>query len=259
MKGVTGITVKESGTGGGFRRFGVGMTDINNSSRRPDPEELALFKQNNISYMEFKVATDGIAVVTHPENRLINSLTVQELRRIWINESKVTYWSDIRPQWPSTPINLYGPGLDSGTRDYFEEVIMGKNDKMRTDYIMSEHDDELVRDVANDPGGLSFFGLAYYHQNKSKLKSIAINNGSGPVSPTYANVKKGSYKPLVRTLFLHVNSAKLENAELVNFLLFYMRMAPNMVNTAGYVPFSRSVYQRQYNQLKNRRTELTSK
>lgn len=255
----SGIVVGESGTGGGFELFIKGETDINNSSRRPNPDELAEMEANNISFLELKIATDGIAVVTNPENSFVTDLTIAELALLWKNGSEVQYWSDLRPGWPQKQINLYGPGLNSGTRDYFESQVFENGETMRKDYIMSEHDNELVNAVKKDANGMAFFGLSYYHKNKNSLKSIAINSGHGPVDPTYANVKSGSYQPFSRSLYLHVNKRSLHRPEVTQLLSFYMRMAQSMAQAAGYVPFQDSFYKHQNDMILEQADQVVSR
>ncbi|KXG78427.1 Phosphate-binding protein PstS [Fervidicola ferrireducens] len=244
------ITVGVSGTGGGFKRFTAGEIDIANASRPIKDSEEMKAKENGIEYVEFPVAYDGITVVVNKDNDWVDSLTVEELRKIWSPDSKVTKWSDIRPGWPDEKINLYGPGTDSGTFEYFTEAIVGEAKKSRSDYTASEDDNVLVQGIINDKFALGYFGFAYYLENSDKLKAVAIDNGSGPVEPTIETIKDGTYKPLSRPLFIYVNKKSLERPEIKEFVKFYMENAPELVKDIGYVPMAESVYQENLNKIK---------
>lgn len=244
------ITVGVSGTGGGFKRFTAGEIDIVNASRPIKDSEEMKAKENGIEYVEFPVAYDGITVVVNKDNDWVDSLTVEELRKIWSPDSKVTKWSDIRPGWPDEKINLYGPGTDSGTFEYFTEAIVGEAKKSRSDYTASEDDNVLVQGIINDKFALGYFGFAYYLENSDKLKAVAIDNGSGPVEPTIETIKDSTYKPLSRPLFIYVNKKSLERPEIKEFVKFYMENAPELIKDIGYVPMAESVYQENLNKIK---------
>ncbi|TYP54194.1 PstS family phosphate ABC transporter substrate-binding protein [Thermosediminibacter litoriperuensis] len=243
------ITVGVSGTGGGFKRFTAGETDMSNASRPIKDEEAAKAEENNIEYIELPVAYDGITVVVNKQNDWVDRLTVEELKKIWSPGSKVTKWSDIRPGWPNEKINLYGPGTDSGTFEYFTEVINGEAKKSRSDYTASEDDNVLVQGVSGDRYALGYFGFAYYLENSDKVRAVAIDGGSGPVEPTMETINNGTYKPLARPVFIYVNKKSLERPEVKEFVKFYMENAPELVEEIGYVPMPDSVYQENLNKI----------
>ena len=245
------INVGISGTGGGFKRFTKGETDISDASRPISTSEVDLAKTNKISYIELKIALDGIAVVVHPKNTWVDYLTTTELKKIWQANSTVTKWSDVRAGWPDQPIHLYGPGTDSGTFDYFTEVINGKAKSSRADFTASEDDNILVQGISGDPNSLGYFGYAYYIENKAKLKDVPIDSGSGPVAPNDSTITSNTYKPLSRPLFIYVNSASLKRAEVKAFVEFYMVNGEALVHEVGYTPLSAQVYKDNLSTIKN--------
>jgi phosphate transport system substrate-binding protein len=180
--------------------------------------------------------------MVNPSNTWVDYLTVDELKRIWEPNSTVNSWNDVRPGWPNTPIRLYGPGTDSGTFDYFTEVIMGKVDASRPDYTASEDDNVLVQGISGDPNALGYFGYAYYAQNKDKLKIVPIDSGAGPVTPTDATINSGQYTPLSRPLFIYVSYTAFQRPEVKAFVQFYMEHAEQLVAEVGYTPLPSSVY-----------------
>lgn len=231
------VTVGESGTGGGFKKFTAGETQVSNASRPIKDEEKQAAQQNNVKYVDFTVAIDGITVVVNPQNTWVDHLTVEELKKIWEPNSKVKKWSDIRPNWPNEEIKLYGPGTASGTFDYFTEEIVGEAKKSRADYTQSEDDNVLVQGVAGDKYALGYFGYAYYVENKDKLKAVPIDAGSGPVAPTDETINNGTYKPLSRPLFIYVNADMLkQRKELQAFVKFYLERAAEYAKQVGYLP-----------------------
>lgn len=239
------VNVGISGTGGGFKRFVRGETIISDASRPITPSEVDQAKANNIEYIELKVALDGLAVVVNKANSFVDYLSVAELKMIWQPNSTVDSWDDVRPGWPNQPLHLYGPGTDSGTFDYFTEVIVGKVDASRPDYTASEDDNVLVQGVAGDQYSLGYFGYAYYKENTDKLKIVPIDHekGEGPITPTDETVKNGQYMPLSRPLFIYVNKEALERAEVKAFVEFYMENAALLVQEVGYTPLDASIYQ----------------
>jgi len=237
------VNVGISGTGGGFRRFTAGEIEISDASRPIKSSEAETAQQNGIEYIEFRVALDGLSVVVNPSNTWVDYLTVQELNMTWQPNSAVTRWSDIRSSWPNEPIHLYGPGTDSGTFDYFTEVIVGEVDASRPDYTASEDDNILVQGVAGDTYALGYFGYAYYAENTDKLKIVPIDSGSGPVTPTDQTINSGQYVPLSRPLFIYVNRESLIRAEVRAFVRFYMENGERLVSTVGYTPLPSSVYE----------------
>jgi phosphate transport system substrate-binding protein len=237
------VNVGISGTGGGFKRFTVGEIEISDASRPITTSEAQTAQQNGIEYIEFRVALDGLSVVVNSHNTWVDYMTVQELNMTWRPGSAVTKWSDIRSNWPSEPIHLYGPGTDSGTFDYFTEVIVGEAGASRPDYTASEDDNILVQGVAGDAYALGYFGYAYYAENTDKLKIVPIDSGSGPVTPSDQTINSGQYVPLSRPLFIYVNEESLERAEVKAFVRFYMENGEQLVAEVGYTPLPASVYQ----------------
>lgn len=239
------VTVGISGTGGGFKRFVRGETDINDASRPISPTEAEACKRNGIEYIELPVAFDAIAVVVHPENTWVDYLTVEELKKLWEPEAqgKVLFWDQIRPGWPHEKITLFGPGVDSGTFDYFTEAIVGKAKKSRGDYIASEDDNVLVQGISQDKYALGYFGLAYYLENQDILKVVPIDSGKSFVTPSIENIPQGLYQPLSRPLFIYVNRKSAEKEEVEKFVTFYLENVSQIVQEVGYVPLPEKAYQ----------------
>jgi phosphate transport system substrate-binding protein len=238
------VTVGVSGTGGGFKRFSVGETDINDASRLIKEQEIAMCKENNISYVSLKVAFDGLAVLVNKQNTWITDITVAELKRIWEPDAqgKITKWNQIRPEWPAEEFHLYGPGVASGTYDYFTEAIVGTSGSSRGDFTASEDDNVLVQGISGDKNSLGFFGLAYYEENADKLKLIGVNNGQGVVIPSEETIKNGTYAPLSRPVFIYVSDRAAKRPEVVSFVEFYLENATNLVPDVGYVALPTEEY-----------------
>jgi phosphate transport system substrate-binding protein len=237
------VNVGISGTGGGFKRFTVGEIEISDASRPIKSSEADAAQQNGIEYIEFRIALDGLSVVVNKQNTWVDYMTVQELNMTWRPNSTVTKWNDIRPSWPDQPIHLYGPGTDSGTFDYFTEVIVGTVDASRPDYTASEDDNILVQGIAGDTYALGYFGYAYYAENTDKLKIVPIDSGSGPVTPSDQTINSGQYTPLSRPLFIYVNKESLERPEVKAFVKFYMENGEQLSSEVGYTSLPASVYQ----------------
>lgn len=239
------VAVAESGTGGGFKKFGRGETDINDASRPIKSTEDSLCKASNIAYQELLVAYDGLAVVVNPQNDWCKDITVAELKKIWEPEAqgKITKWSQVRAGWPDQEIHLFGAGSQSGTFDYFTEVICGKSKACRGDYTASEDDNVLVQGIAGDKYALGFFGLAYYESNKDKLKLVGVDNGSGPVLPTQETVKNKTYAPLSRPLFIYVSAPAVARPEVKAFVNFYLVHSAELSAEVGYVPLTETEIQ----------------
>jgi phosphate transport system substrate-binding protein len=239
------VTIGVSGTGGGFQKFGRGEVAITNASRPIKEDEKAIAESNGISFVELEVAYDGLAVVVHPENDWVTCFTVQQLKKIWEPEAQGTIkrWNQIDPSWPDEEIHLFGPGVASGTFDYFTEAIVGKSGSSRGDYTASEDDNVLVQGVSGDKFGLGFFGLAYYQENSDKLKMVPVNGGEGCVEPSKETVSNGTYAPLSRPLYIYVNSASLENPAVIDFVEFYLDEAPQLLQDVGYIPLTSEEYQ----------------
>jgi phosphate transport system substrate-binding protein len=237
------VTVGVSGTGGGFKRFCAGETAISNASREIKESELAQCQQAGINPVELPVAYDGIAVVVNPANDFVQCLTVDELRRIWEPNSTVRTWQDVRPEFPATPIALYGPGTSSGTFDYFTEAVVGEEDASRADYTASEDDNVLVQGVAGDQGALGYFGYAYYQENQGKLRAVAVDAGQGCVEPTAQTIENGTYKPLGREIYIYVSDVALQQPAVREFVDYYLQAAPQLAGDVGYVPLGAQRYQ----------------
>jgi phosphate transport system substrate-binding protein len=231
------VVVGQSGTGGGMKKFSAGEIDVCDASRKMKNEEAAACKAAGIDFIELQIAFDGLAVMVNPKNDWCNSLTTEQLKTIWRPESdgSVMKWSDVDPDWPNEPFKLYGPGHDSGTYDYFTEVINGKVGSCRQDYSPSENDNALVTGVAGDKGSLGYFGYAYYAENKDKLKLLAIDSGSGPVAPDPEKVRDGTYHPLARPLYIYVQTSALKRPSVVKFLQYYLDQVHEIAPRVGYV------------------------
>jgi phosphate transport system substrate-binding protein len=248
-RGDVRVTVGFSGTGGGFRRFCSGETEISNASRAIKEDELELCRQAGVDPLELQVAIDGLAVIVNPGNTFVQCLTVDELRRIWEPGSTLQRWSEVREGMPDEPLRLYGPGTNSGTFDYFTEAIMGEEDASRPDYSASEDDNVLVQGVGGDVNALGYFGYAYYIENQNQLRAIGVDNGNGCVEPTPETVKGGEYAPLSRPLFIYVDRAELQRPEVAEFVRFYMERAADLVTEVGYVPMEAERYRENLNEV----------
>lgn len=237
------VTVGVSGTGGGFKKFCVGETEISDASRPIKQVEVDLCAKNSVEYIEIPIAYDGLAVVVNPKNTWAKDITVAELKKMWAPEAQgqITKWSQIREGWPDTELKLFGPGVDSGTYDYFTEAIVGKEHSSRGDYTASEDDNVLVQGVAASEGALGFFGLTYYEENKDKLAVLAIDdgkpeNGAGAITPTADTVRDTTYQPLARPLFIYIAKKALERPEVQKFVDFYLTQTPKLSKEVGFVP-----------------------
>lgn len=237
------VTVGVSGTGGGFKKYCSGETDISDASRPVKESEQEICQAAGIEPIQLTVGYDGLAVIVNPENDFVGCLTVDELRRIWEPGSTVTTWSDVRPEWPAEEVKLYGPGTDSGTFDYFTEAIMGEEDASRPDFTASEDDNVLVQGVAGDPYSLGYFGYAYYAENTDRLKLVAVDGGNGCVLPNPQTVESGEYSPLSRPLFIYVSQSSLQRPEVDTFVRFYLENAATLVPQVGYVALDPKQYQ----------------
>lgn len=236
------LTVDVSGTGGGFKRFCAGETDLSNASRAIKEEEVAACTEAGVNYFEFEIAYDGLSVVVNPENDWISCLTVAQLNQIWMKDSTVSKWSDIDQSWPSEDIDLYGPGTDSGTYDYFTQVINGEEGVSRDDYTPSEDDNVLVEGVAGDKNALGFFGFSYYEQNQDRLKLVQVDSGNGCVAPSIETVQDLTYSPLSRPLYLYVNAASLSRPEVQEFLRYAIAEVSPLLPEVGFIGSPSHVY-----------------
>jgi phosphate transport system substrate-binding protein len=239
------VTVGLSGTGGGFQKFCRNETVVSNASRPILPVEIEACQKAGITYIELPVAYDGLAVVVNPKNTWATSITVAELKRLWepAAQGKVTRWNQVRPGWPNREVHLFGAGVDSGTFDYFTEVVNGKAKASRGDYTSSEDDNVLVQGVAGDENALGYMGLAYFVENQDKMKLVPVDdgnpdNGAGPIAPSLETVRGGTYRPLSRPLFIYVNVAALPRPEVEAFVRYYLESAAGLIQEVGYVPLS---------------------
>jgi phosphate transport system substrate-binding protein len=239
------VAVGLSGTGGGFKKFGRGEIDINDASRPIKAEEDSLAKSNTITYAQIKIAYDGLVVVVNKENTWCKDITISELKKLWSPEAqgKITKWNQIRSTWPNEEIHLFGPGVESGTYDFFTEEIVGKSHSSRGDYTASEDDNVLVQGVSTDKNALGFFGLAYYEENIDKLNVVGVDdeddsNGKGAILPSIETVKNKTYSPLSRPLFIYVNSKASSRNEVKAFVGFYLDNMITLSEEVGFVPLS---------------------
>jgi phosphate transport system substrate-binding protein len=238
--GAVKVTVGISGTGGGFKKFCRGETDISDASRPIKAEEMAACKAAGIQYYELPVAYDAITVVINPQNNWASSMTVAELKKMWepAAQGKVTKWNQVRQGWPDAALKLFGPGADSGTFDYFTEAVAGKAKASRGDFTASEDDNVLVQGVSRDKNALGYFGYAYYEANKDKLKAVAING----VLPSKQTVENGTYKPFSRPLFIYVSNKAASRPEVKEFVNFYLSNASKLASEVKYVPLPAQAY-----------------
>jgi phosphate transport system substrate-binding protein len=233
------VTVGVSGTGGGFERFCAGETDLSNASRAIEDEERAACEKEGIQFRELQVANDGLSVVVNPSNDWVDCLTVDQLRKIWEPGSKVKTWKDVDPSFPDTKLELFGPGTDSGTFDYFTDAIVGEEGASRSDYSATEDDNVIVNGVSGSDGGLGYLGLSYVEQNQGKLKPLAIDAGDGCVEPSVETVQNGNYRPLSRPLFIYVTVSALEDKEQVaGFLTYLLDHERALTRKALFVPLT---------------------
>ncbi len=239
------VTVGESGTGGGFKKFTRGETDLNDASRPITASEIEASKQAGIDFIELPVAYDGLAVVVNKSNTFVDKLTVEELKKIWepAAQGKIKSWKQVRASFPDEPLNLYGPGTASGTYDYFTEAVVGKAKSSRGDYNASEDDNVLVKGVSTDKGGLAFFGLSYYENNRDQLKLVPVDGGKGAIAPSAETVKNGTYQPLSRPIFIYVSSKAAARPEVKSFVKFYLQNAEKLSQEIGSIPLQTEAYQ----------------
>lgn len=228
------VTVGISGTGGGFKRFCAGETAISDASRPITPSEVALAATNKIEFIEIPIAYDALSIVVNPKNDWMKSVSLAQLKQIYSAGGPKT-WKEIDPTWPDRAMKIYSPGTDSGTFDYFKEAVVGKEGKVRSDMSVSEDDNVLVLGVSGDQDAIGFFGLAYFEENKDKLRAVpVIGAARSPVAPQASTVNDGTY-PLSRPLFIYVNSKSASKAEVVAFVEFYLDKADEIVGEVGYV------------------------
>ena len=245
-KGVIKVTVGISGTGGGFKKFCRGETDVSNASRPITKSEMADCKQAGITYLEMPVAYDALTVVINPKNTWAKTMTVAELKKIWepAAQGKITKWNQVNPAWPDAPLKLFGAGADSGTFEYFTEAIVGKSKSSRGDFTASEDDNVLVTGVSRDVNSLGYFGYAYYEANRDKLAAAAIVPASGKpaIAPSGQSVVNGTYQPLSRPIFIYVNAKSAAKPEVKEFIEYFNKNANKLVSEVKYVPLPGEAY-----------------
>ena len=241
------VTVGISGTGGGFERFCRGETDLSDASRPMRLSEARVCRDNGIgSWRAFTVANDALTVVVNSANTWATCLSTDELQKIWDAGSKVDNWKDVRAGFPDVPLQLYGPGTDSGTFDYFTEVINGKSRRSRSDYAASEDDNVLVQGVTGDRGATGYFGYSYYEENRSRLRAVQIRNPKTGrcVAPSVATAQNGSYKPLARPLFVYAKGSSFKRTEVQAFLDFIFDHEAAIASRAQFVPLTKAQLRR---------------
>jgi len=244
-KGKVKVTVGIAGTGGGFKKFCRGETDISDASRPILKTEMETCKQSGVQFFELPIAYDALTVIVNPKNDWVKNLTVPDLKKMWepAAQGKVTSWNQVRSEWPNNPLKLFGPGADSGTFDYFTEAIVGKAKSSRGDFTASEDDNVLVQGVANDRNALGYFGFAYYIENQNKLKAAAIDGGKGPILPSAKTVEDGTYQPLSRPIFIYVSKKSYDSKpEVKEFIEYYLKQGPQLIKQVKYVPLPQTAY-----------------
>lgn len=254
-RGKVHVTVGIAGTGGGFKKFCRGETDISDASRPISKEEMAACAAAGIKYIELPIAFDALTVVINPANTWVKSLTVAQLKKIWEPgaQGRINNWSQVAAGFPSEKMMLFGPGTDSGTFDYFTEAVNGKSKASRADYTASEDDNTLVQGVENNKGGLGYFGFAYYVAHKDKLKAVPIDGGKGPVMPSLENVVNATYQPLSRPIFIYVKESAASRPEVQEFIRFFMTSGADLVKEVGYIPLPAAAYQTALKHFSDRR------
>jgi phosphate transport system substrate-binding protein len=245
-KGAIKVTVGISGTGGGFKKFCRGETDISDASRPILEKEMKICAEAGIKYVELPVAYDALTIVINPKNSWIKEFKVEELKKMWepVAQGKITHWNQVNPAWPNAPLKLFGPGADSGTFDYFTDAINGKEKASRGDFTASEDDNVLVQGVSRDVNAIGYFGLAYYVENKDKLKAVPIvNKGTTKaVLPSLETVMDGSYQPLARPIFIYVSQKSMARPEVKEFVEYYLAHGAKLSKEVGYVPLGKQHY-----------------
>src|SRR6476661_6053659 len=244
-RGVVRVTVGISGTGGGFKKFCRGETDVQDASRPISQSEMEACRATGIQYYELPIAFDALTIAVSPQATWVDAITIAELKQIWdpSSQGRVVTWNQVRSSWPSIPLKLFGAGSDSGTFDYFTEAVVGKAKASRGDYTASEDDNTLVQGVSRDKYALGYFGYAYFDANRDRLKAVAVDSGNGPVLPSRETVENGTYQPLSRPVFIYVSSKSSARPEVTQFVEFYLTHGPKLVDQVKYVPLPESAYE----------------
>ncbi|KAA1282373.1 MAG: PstS family phosphate ABC transporter substrate-binding protein [SAR202 cluster bacterium] len=253
--GKTRITVGISGTGGGFKKICAGETHIQDASRPVKQSEIDLCADSGREFVELPVAIDGLSVIVHPTNDFVDCLTIDELHTLWSPEAegKITRWNQVRDSFPDESVNLYGPGVNSGTFDYFTETVNGEAQASRGDFLASEDDNVLVHSVSNDANGLGYFGYAYYTANAAKLKIVPIDGGDGCIEPTDETINNGTYAPLSRPLLIYIEKNALEQEQVLEFIRYFLgNEARGLISEVGFIPYQDNVYQLAKNKVESR-------
>ena len=253
------VTVGESGTGGGFKKFCRGEVHVTGASRPIKGSEIEECKKGGVEWIELPVAYDGLAVMVHPKNTFVDHLTVEELKKVWAPESKIGNWKDVRAGFPDKKLTLFGAGTDSGTYDYFTQAIVGKEHSSRGDFTANEDDNVLVQGIAGDEGALGFFGYAYYAENTDKLKIVKIDdgvkdNGDGPIEPNKETVSNGTYQPLSRPIFIYASVKALAKPEVDRFVTYYLDNTRTLSEEVGYIALPEKADELAKARLKERKT-----
>lgn len=250
------VTVGVSGTGGGFKRFVKGETDISDASRPIKAKEFKAAKEAGVEFIELPVALDGLSIVINPSNDWASELTVEQLKTIFLSKSAPKTWNEVDPNWPAEPIKIYAPGTDSGTFDYFKEVVLGDGESFRSDMSTSEDDNVLVTGVSGERGAIGFFGASYYFNNKGKIKAAAIVNPKTgeAVLPTPEAVENGDYAPFSRPLFIYVNKKAIRRPEVMRFVSFYLENSADLAQRVDYVALPQNVRDRAMKFFKTHKT-----
>ena len=240
------IVVGVSGSGGGFKKFCAGETDISNASRPIKQQEVDICEDAGVEYIEIPVALDGLSVMVNPENDFVECVSIKQLNTLWNPqaEGKIQQWDQIDPAWPAEKIQLYGPGVDSGTFDYFTETINGESQASRGDFVASEDDNVLVHGISGDKGSLGYFGYAYYLENRDKLKLLGIDGGDGCVIPSEESINNGTYRPLSRPVFIYLRKDSALKPHIQEFIRYFLSEdgGQKLVSEVGYIPFPDKIY-----------------
>ena len=236
-----------SGSGGGFKKFCAGEIDISNASRPITQQEVDLCEDSGVEYIEIPVALDGLSVMVNPENDFVECVSIKQLNTLWNPqaEGKINQWNQIDPTWPAEKIQLYGPGVDSGTFDYFTQTVNGKSQASRGDFVVSEDDNVLVHGISGDKGSLGYFGYAYYLENRDRLKLLGIDGGEGCVIPTEETINNGTYQPLSRPLFIYLRKDSALKPHIQEFIRYYLSEdgGQKLATEVGYIPFPQKIYE----------------
>jgi phosphate transport system substrate-binding protein len=252
-RGAVRVTVGISGTGGGFKKFCRGETDVQDASRPISASEMEACRANGIQYYELPIAFDALTIAVSPLATWVDTITIAELKQMWdpSSQGRIVKWNQVRSSWPDSPLKLFGAGSDSGTFDYFTEAVVGKAKASRGDFTASEDDNTLVQGIANDKQALGYIPYAYYEPNKKRLKAVAVDGGHGPVLPSRETVENGAYQPLSRPMFIYVNAKSAGKPEVKRFVEFYFMQAPTLVPQVKYVPLPQQAYELALGHFKN--------